>query len=156
MNNFDKATELSAIALLIYAIYFVFNAYSSLPDTIPTHFGIDGKADAWGNKATLFILPSVSIFVYLLLTGISFLPSNMMNYPVKITDENKERQHQIALKLLRILKLVIVALFFYISYQVVNSIKDTSDGLGVWFLPIFLIVVFSPIIYYIRKAIKLK
>jgi len=156
MTTADKAIEIASIVMLIYFAYFIVTTYSTLPDTIPTHFGIDGKADAWGNKATIFILPSITLFVYLLLTGISLLPSNMLNYPVKIDNENKERQHLLALKLLRILKLSIISLFFYISFSIVNSIDSANQTLGDWFLPLFLVIIFSPIIYYIRKAIKIK
>lgn len=34
-----------------------------LPDRIPTHFGINGTADAWGNKYSILLLPVISILM---------------------------------------------------------------------------------------------
>jgi uncharacterized membrane protein len=48
--------------------------YPALPDTIPVHFNVEGKADAWGSRDSVFIGPSilgfVSILVYLLMANI--------------------------------------------------------------------------------------
>jgi len=53
------------IVLFIYLILWA-NAvylYTKLPDTIPTHFDIARKPDAWGAKSSLFFLPlSATIF----------------------------------------------------------------------------------------------
>lgn len=46
--------------------------YNSLPETVPTHFGISGKADGWSSKVSLWFMPaSLSLMIYLLLL---FLP----------------------------------------------------------------------------------
>ncbi len=34
-----------------------------LPDRIPTHFGINGTADAWGSKYSILLLPVISILM---------------------------------------------------------------------------------------------
>jgi uncharacterized membrane protein len=48
--------------------------YPSLPPTIPIHFNIEGKADGWGSRESIFIGPAilgfVSFFVYLLMVNI--------------------------------------------------------------------------------------
>jgi uncharacterized membrane protein len=55
---------------------FIFAAwiYPSLPATIPVHFNIEGKADAWGARESVFVGPFilgfVSILVYLLMANI--------------------------------------------------------------------------------------
>ena len=53
-----------------YAIYL----YPSLGDQIPIHFNIEGKADGWASRNSIFIMPVimgfVSIFTFLLLTNI--------------------------------------------------------------------------------------
>jgi hypothetical protein len=43
--------------------------YNKLPDTIPTHFDIAGKPDAWGAKSSLFLLP-LSATIFPLLHGL--------------------------------------------------------------------------------------
>ena len=53
-----------------YAIYL----YPSLGNQIPIHFNIEGKADGWASRNSIFIMPVimgfVSIFTFLLLTNI--------------------------------------------------------------------------------------
>jgi len=53
-----------------YAIYL----YPSLDNQIPIHFNIEGKADGWASRNSIFIMPLimgfVSLFTFLLLTNI--------------------------------------------------------------------------------------
>lgn len=61
---------------IVVLLPFAFAAwvYPSLPLTIPIHFNMEGKADGWGSRDSVFIGPSilgfVSIFVYLLMANI--------------------------------------------------------------------------------------
>ena len=59
------------VVLFLYLILWC-NAlylYNKLPDTIPTHFDIAGKPDAWGAKSSLFLLP-LSATIFPLLHGL--------------------------------------------------------------------------------------
>ena len=73
------------VALLIIAP-FIYGAliFPQLPSKIPTHFNIEGKADAWGGPSSIFIGPgimgAVSIFIYVLL-------SNLKKFDPKKYDE---------------------------------------------------------------------
>jgi uncharacterized membrane protein len=66
------------VALLIIAP-FIYGAiiFPQLPSKIPTHFNIEGKADAWGGPSSIFIGPgimgAVSIFVYVLMSNLKSL-----------------------------------------------------------------------------------
>lgn len=63
-------------ALLLIAIPFILNAiqYARLPDTIPVHFGPDGKADRFGPKSSIWvhtsILAVIGLSVYLLISNL--------------------------------------------------------------------------------------
>lgn len=80
-----KKYGLWLVALLIIAP-FIYGAliYPHLPSQIPTHFNIEGKADAWGGPSSIFIGPgimgAVSIFVYVLM-------SNLKSFDPKKYDE---------------------------------------------------------------------
>ena len=73
------------VALLIIAP-FIYGAliFPQLPSRIPTHFNIEGKADAWGGPSSIFIGPgimgAVSIFVFILM-------SNLKTFDPKKYDE---------------------------------------------------------------------
>ena len=64
------------IALVLLAIPFGYAAYlyPNLPTTIPTHFNINGEADDWGDKSTIFLGPGimagVGLFTFFLMTNI--------------------------------------------------------------------------------------
>jgi uncharacterized membrane protein len=70
-----RSSSLLIVLLLVLIPFgYAFYLWPDLPDSIPTHFDINGKPDAWGKKGSIFILPLVmggmSLFVYLLLTNI--------------------------------------------------------------------------------------
>jgi uncharacterized membrane protein len=73
-----KFTLLDGAALVIWllpAIY-LFSVYSSLPQIVPVHYGLNGAVDQYGNKSELLstacLLIGLSALVYLLL---KFLPA---------------------------------------------------------------------------------
>lgn len=47
------------VVLLMLAAVLV--AWGSLPEQVPTHWGVSGEADAWGSRSSLFILPAVAL-----------------------------------------------------------------------------------------------
>jgi len=68
-----KKGFLAVIFILLpfgYAVYL----YPSLGSQIPIHFNIEGKADGWASRNSIFIMPIimgfVSLFTFLLLTNI--------------------------------------------------------------------------------------
>ena len=64
-NSFLKNHFLSTTLLTLPFVLIAF-FWGQIPDTIPTHWNIDGEADDFGSKSSLFILPIVNIAVFLL------------------------------------------------------------------------------------------
>ncbi|MBT4501429.1 MAG: DUF1648 domain-containing protein [Gemmatimonadetes bacterium] len=122
-----------------------------LPDAIPQHFGASGKADAWGGKGNLLVLPIVGIAMYALLTVISRYPQTW-NLPFALTEENVERQYRSCRMLLSIIKVEIVWLFAYIGWRTIQTALGEVDGLGQMFLPVFLIVMTGTLVIYFYRA----
>jgi uncharacterized membrane protein len=54
--------------------------YSKLPETIPTHWGFDGMADAWGPKYKVFLTPVLSLAMLVLFPLLSKLDPKAENY----------------------------------------------------------------------------
>jgi uncharacterized membrane protein len=85
MNMNTKKYGPWLVALMIIAP-FIYGAliYPQLPSRIPTHFNIEGKADAWGGPSSIFIGPgimgAVSVFIYVLM-------SNLKTFDPKKYDE---------------------------------------------------------------------
>lgn len=50
-----------AVLLMLAAVLI---AWSSLPERVPTHWGVSGEADAWGSRSSLFLLPGVALAMW--------------------------------------------------------------------------------------------
>ena len=149
-NKIDRIIEIMCLTLLIgVTAYLIFN-WGSIPDKIPVHYDWEGNIDRWGNKAELMILPIMSWFLYLLITGLQQVPL-AWNTGVKITEENEERVYQTLKYLMETLKLIVVA---DLSYMTINSLMGKS--LSGWFTMIVLVAVFGDLIFWIVKLYQVK
>lgn len=151
----DKLIEIFSWLLFVLMWVIPIISYSLLPDTIPTHFNAAGEADDWGSKLSVYILPVIGTLLFILLTVINRFP-HIFNYSVEITQENALRQYTNATKLIRVLKLVLMVTFNMIAVFTIRSAKGESNGLGLWFLPVTLTLIFVPTIYFIIKMYKEK
>lgn len=130
-------------------ITWLLSVYTGLPDVIPTHFNAAGEVDGHGGKGSLWMLPGIALFTVLITLGLPQAAPSLINYPVKITEENRERQYALMLQFLSGLTLIMMALFTYISWitvRIATSGEANADlGLGVWLLiaPMFLWIFIS-------------
>ena len=131
------------VALLIIAP-FIYGAliFPNLPSKIPTHFNIEGKADAWGGPSSIFIGPgimgAVSIFVYVLL-------SNLKKFDPKKYDEANDSLYKnfavLTVAFLSILSTIIIyssthADQINVGRLLLPLIGFSFAGLG-WYMPRF-------------------
>lgn len=137
------------IALIGVALYY----YPSLPERIPRHFNAAGEADAYGPKATLFLLPIIGTVLYAGLTILNRHPY-LFNFPCEVTPENAGRLYRSGMRMISSLKAVILISFAYISWRAILMALGEAEGLGGYFLPVFLLAVFGPIGYYIYSMLK--
>ena len=151
----DKIMETSSWALLValwvMSIYCVF----TFPETIPIHFNGSGEADRSGDKSTLLFLPAVCSILILGMTKINQYP-HLFNFPVAVTSDNAPRQYHLAQRMIRYLKLVIVFIFLFINLHTMLTVKGMYPGLTTWLLPLILIMIFIPTIWFSIKSLKLK
>jgi uncharacterized membrane protein len=151
MGPADWILELLAVTLLVTFFAYLIYSYPKLPASIPSHFNTAGEADEFSERGTVWALPAIALFTYLLMTIISRFP-HTFNFTVKITPQNALRQYTLAIRMIRFIKLVISGLFLTISLGIVRVAKGQSTGLGFWFMPVFLALVFVPIIIYFVMA----
>ena len=155
LSGLDVAMELFGWLILIGLWVLVFINFQGLPETIPIHFNAAGKADGFGNKWNMLTLPIVASVLYIGMTILNKYP-HVFNYPTEVlTEENALKNYTMATRLLRVLKLVLVIIFSLIVFRTIQNINGTAEGLGVWFLPLTLGMIFIPMAYYIIKSIKL-
>ena len=132
------------LAAMLIIAPFIYGAliFPNLPSRIPTHFNIEGKADAWGGPSSIFIGPgimgAVSVFVYLLL-------SNLIKFDPKKYDEANDALYKdfavLTVAFLSILSLIIIysstnADQINVGKLILPLIGLSFAGLG-WYMPKF-------------------
>jgi uncharacterized membrane protein len=151
----DKNLEMIGLLLLVslwgLAVYY----YIQLPGTIPTHFDFFGKANATGKKETLFILPGIGTVIYIALSYLCTIP-HRLNYPIPINTNNAEQLYRTSVRMLRLLKLSILIVFCLVLLLVYLNVTGKSDGIGAWFIPAVMVLVFAPTIWGIRAFLRHK
>lgn len=96
--------------LLVFLWWFTVKHYKSLPQIIPIHFDLDGKADNFGSKKFAFLLPVFALVFYILFAYTVRDPGSS-NFPVKITPENEYAQFLIMKIFIRWLYVLIMMIF---------------------------------------------
>jgi uncharacterized membrane protein len=151
----DKVLELLGWGVLLALWVWTGTSYSSLPDSIPTHFNAAGEADGFGRKASIVGLPLIATLLYIGLTLLNRFP-HIFNFPTPITPDNALSQYTNATRMIRFLKLILVVVFAGISFQTIQQANGTGEGLGLWFLPLTLVLIFMPLLYFVVKSFQTK
>lgn len=147
-NAYGIFAEIVCLLLLVGIWIYLFLNWDHIPDQIPGHYNAAGEIDRMGRKGELLVLPIISWLMYLGMTAVGFFPQ-FWNTGVAVTEENRERVYRVLKNMMSTLKLIVVAVFVYLT---INSSKSVS--LPVLFLPVFLILMFGSIIFFIVKLVK--
>ncbi|KAA3640306.1 MAG: DUF1648 domain-containing protein [Bacteroidetes bacterium] len=130
----ERMIEWFALFLLIAMWLFVLMKFGALPETIPHHFNAKGEPDSWGGKAIIFLAPGIALGTYLLFYFISKMSPDSYNYPVKITEENKEFQYAISRIMLKVMNLWTMILMAYITWAIIAEAGGLQGSFNSWIL----------------------
>ena len=145
-DRFDYIIEILSIIGLIGLIIIPIIYYGKLPEIMPKHFDLHGNPDSYGNKGMVWFLPIIGIVTYIGLSILCKYP-HKFNYPTQVTEKNAERIYKKGIIIIRIVKLSVILLFNFLNIKMIEIGLHQADKLSVWFLPIFLIVFISMIIF---------
>jgi uncharacterized membrane protein len=122
---------------LIYSVVI----YPNLPSQIPTHFNIEGKPDAWGGPASIFLGPgimgAVSIFIYTLMTNLKSID------PKKYDASNDTLYTNFALITVAFLCMLSVLIIYATTHDHINIGNNILPLIGIafaglgWYMPKF-------------------
>jgi len=149
----EMILEITALLGLIFQGIVLIKWWRLLPAAVPTHFGVAGLPDAWGAKSSLFLLPAIAGGLYIMLGAASRYPT-LYNYPVRITEENYQTQFILARYLLSSLKTEIIWIFACLNYLSVLTALRIRSGLGIHFIPVTLLIIFTTIGIYFSQALR--
>lgn len=113
------------IAVLFLVLMMVFSAfhYGELPAEIPIHYNAAGVADGYGEKQDVWALPVIAIVLF-----------------VGLLTLEKKTKIPLEKKVIKGLNVAIVLTFSYLQLKTLSVALHRSEGLGKWFLPVFIFV----------------
>ena len=129
--------------------------YFDLPERIPTHFNLQGEADGFGDKSTIWLITLLNLGLYYGLNHFSAkLAPHKHNYPVTVTEKNAPILYAMSIRMLALLNVLIALLFLLVTLHIVLTARFGLDlGLIKIVLPISAIITILPF-YFIFKMIK--
>ena len=145
-------TGITLIALLLTFILPALN-FDILPNDIPTHFNGKGEPDNYSSKQSIWLLPIISL---LMTAGLFWLRNkpHLFNYPTTVNDTNATHIYRVSKTMVGFITVFIVISFLYITSQSIAMALDKSQGLGNWFLPVFIGGLLLIIIYSLSQMNK--
>ncbi len=137
-------TDALALLALLGVTVFVLIRWRAFPAQLPAHFGGDGAATNYGNKAGALLTPLVlSWVVFASMEVLSFFPQSW-NVP-----RQTPRAYQAVGDSLAALRLILALLF---AYLIVCT--ALCRGLGVWFLPAMLALVLGDVLFLLIHSFR--
>lgn len=107
---------------------------------VPLHFNAQGEVDRWGDASTALLLPAIALVLYGLLTWLQRHP-RWCNYPVEITDANREPVYRQMSHIVGRIKTLVMCLFLYITMGVAQMVAVSLFLILIFALAILLIIV---------------
>ena len=149
---FEKISDIITAIVYLAGIVYTVIIWSQLPDQVPAHYNGAGEIDRWGSKWELILLPVIAA---LLAVFMSFLEKHpeWHNY-IKLNENNIEFQYKNSRLLLNVLKNECVLLFVFLTFKTEQVALGNADSIGIAFLPIFLIVLFGSMTFFIIRSLK--
>ncbi|WP_372868388.1 DUF1648 domain-containing protein [Planomicrobium okeanokoites] len=149
------AQFLDWLTILVFAavVIFLITQFSALPDRVPGHYDGEGNVDRWGSKMELWILPLVGVLLWIPMTVLERYP-HLFNY-LNLREDNIEAQYRNGQLMLNVLKNESVLLFSYLTFQGIRVATGGTEALGIFFMPIFLVVIIGSMIIFLIRMLKL-
>ncbi len=152
-DPFDWILQIVGILALVALIGTSVYHYSSLPETIPSHFGLNGEPDRYSKKEIIWVMSFIAVLTYLALSYSIKYP-HIYNYPVKITKDNAERQYRIATKMMRVLNTLIALFLAYLTHSGIQIALGQRETLIPYGTVLFLLILFGCIGFSLWQAFR--
>ncbi len=118
--------------------------WHDLPSRVPVHFGLTGHPDGFGSKNVLLLLPATAILLYLALIVVARYPA-YFNFPVPVTDLNRQTLQTLAIEMLGWLKAEVMCIFAWLTPAAISTATGRGAGLGTAFVAVSIGVVAATI-----------
>lgn len=118
-----KILYLISLSIFLTYLLLLFYHYSNIPQTVASHMDITGKVDGYSNKNSLLISSGVNLLILVVL-GLLIKSPKSANYPIEITDENRESVYKKMQFFLSILAIITTSIFSYMVFKAIGFEKN--------------------------------
>lgn len=125
-----------------------------MPETVPIHFDINGRPDGWGSRWMLTIMLIVGLIMWAGMHLLEKVPQ-IHNY-MWLTEENMQRQYRNSQLFLNVLKNLLLIFFSYMTYESVRIALGGKSLVGIWEVPLFLIIIVVAVVLFFVRSYRLK
>lgn len=150
LKPLDTAIEVTGYVLLGLLWAFAIYAYWQLPDNSSVNFDLRENPN---NDKIIFLLPLIGALQFLIITSVQDKP-HLMNFPLKITPDNIERQYALGMRMAKMIKVILATAFLSILYYSYYDAIGLEGTFGAWLLPVIVFIVFLPLLYCYIKSKK--
>jgi uncharacterized membrane protein len=145
--------ELIAAAGLVFSAAVVADFYSRLPERIATHFNGEGVANGFGARSTLWVLVGIALLLYSTLSVINFVP-RIVNLKRPLAPDQDKALLAESMAMVGWIKAEVCWMFAYLCLAMVRNGMGLQVGIGSWFLPLTLVVVFGTCGFYLTRIFR--
>lgn len=151
---YDWILEILSWGSLLYGLLPLW-LYSKIPETakIPISWMMNGEVRKWGDKKTILIIVFLTIGIFLLLL---FLERNYksLNYPVKITEQNRIPLFREGVRLARELRFLGTFFGAFLANMICYTALENPIPNSLYILILIVIALFVSTVYHIFKMYK--
>jgi len=141
--------EALAAAAVLTVIALIGIHWGSLPERIPTHFNAAGEPNGWGPRNMLLILGGVAVGLYIVLS-VAARAQRFVNVPFQLRRDDPHVQAEM-LSMVIMVKTVTLVQLAWTIWRNIQTAQGHAEGLGPWFLPIYLTCLFLPLAYHLAR-----
>lgn len=144
----DRLAGGLSAGILAAAAFYLWANWQAIPQEIPTHYGISGQPDAWGDKSSCVVVLVVGAVLWGLICLVERVPA-IWNTGVTVTEENREHVYRTLKHMLVSMRLALSLVFSWLTVWAAQA-----RPLGVWFLPLTLLLVLGPMTFFLIRLYR--
>lgn len=125
----DKVLFGVSLLLVLLTLVRLAMVYGSLPEIIPSHYGMNGMVDATDDKSSLLVLAGVDVLCWALVVVFNFFPQTI-NVPVFLMKRSGEEIVRGTRVLMHGIAIICAGLFWYLIETTVQVAVGAAVGIS--------------------------
>ena len=150
-TKYDRATYFVSAFLLLATCVWLAVKWKELPELVLMHYNFQGEIDHYGKKSELLIVPIFGWVLVILLGVVSRFPKIWNTGGLELTDENQDYVYTRLRYMLNTMRVLVSGVFSYLTVYTL-----TGENLPKTFLPVFILLLFGSMAYFLVTLYRKK